>query len=53
MQDAKKIKISEPTIVGLTNLGNTCFLNSCSCLQVLNHKYELNTFLHCYTLDTR
>jgi len=30
-------------ITGMENIGNTCFLNSC--MQVINHTYELNDFL--------
>ena len=36
---------------GLTNLGNTCFINAC--VQVLSHTYELNDFLNKETYKKR
>jgi len=36
-------KYHKKGLVGLENLGNTCFLNAC--MQVINNTYELNHFL--------
>lgn len=36
-------KYKDNGITGMENLGNTCFLNSC--MQMINHTYELNEFL--------
>ena len=51
MEEKTIEKYKDRGLTGLTNVGNTCYLNSC--VQILSHTYELNEFLDEETYKTK